>query len=205
MTCPSRSAMAAPRLHRRRQRRGPVRRAEDAGRADADRLEARRAGDDRRPRPRAHAHDQGEHGPQLEVCGEAPFYTLGPLTTDIAPGYDHITSGIGAAMIGWFGTRDALLRDAEGTPWPAEQAGREGRRDRLQDRRPCRGPGEGPSRRAVARQRLVQGALRVPLGRPVQPGAGPGHRACSFHDETLPKERTRWRTSVPCAAPSSAP
>jgi len=41
---------------------------------------------------------------QLAVCGEAPFYTLGPLTTDIAPGYDHITSGIGAAMIGWFGT-----------------------------------------------------------------------------------------------------
>ncbi|WP_133123876.1 phosphomethylpyrimidine synthase ThiC [Phyllobacterium zundukense] len=41
---------------------------------------------------------------QVAVCGEAPFYTLGPLTTDIAPGYDHITSGIGAAMIGWFGT-----------------------------------------------------------------------------------------------------
>jgi thiamine biosynthesis protein ThiC len=41
---------------------------------------------------------------QLALCGEAPFYTLGPLTTDIAPGYDHITSGIGAAMIGWFGT-----------------------------------------------------------------------------------------------------
>ena len=41
---------------------------------------------------------------QLETCKEAPFYTLGPLTTDIAPGYDHITSGIGAAMIGWFGT-----------------------------------------------------------------------------------------------------
>ena len=41
---------------------------------------------------------------QLEVCHEAPFYTLGPLTTDIAPGYDHITSAIGAAMIGWFGT-----------------------------------------------------------------------------------------------------
>jgi phosphomethylpyrimidine synthase len=44
---------------------------------------------------------------QLEWCGEAPFYTLGPLTTDVAPGYDHITSGIGAAMIGWYGT--ALL------------------------------------------------------------------------------------------------
>ncbi|MDK2768149.1 MAG: phosphomethylpyrimidine synthase ThiC [Sphingomonas sp.] len=41
---------------------------------------------------------------QLQACGEAPFYTLGPLTTDIAPGYDHITSGIGAAMIGWYGT-----------------------------------------------------------------------------------------------------
>ena len=40
---------------------------------------------------------------QLKVCGEAPFYTLGPLTTDIAPGYDHITSAIGAAMIGWYG------------------------------------------------------------------------------------------------------
>ncbi len=44
---------------------------------------------------------------QLEWCGEAPFYTLGPLTTDIAPGYDHLTSAIGAAMIGWYGT--ALL------------------------------------------------------------------------------------------------
>ena len=41
---------------------------------------------------------------QLAVCGEAPFYTLGPLTTDVAPGYDHITSAIGAAIIGWFGT-----------------------------------------------------------------------------------------------------
>jgi phosphomethylpyrimidine synthase len=41
---------------------------------------------------------------QLEACGEAPFYTLGPLVTDVAPGYDHITSAIGAAMIGWFGT-----------------------------------------------------------------------------------------------------
>ena len=41
---------------------------------------------------------------QMEVCHEAPFYTLGPLTTDVAPGYDHITSAIGAAMIGWWGT-----------------------------------------------------------------------------------------------------
>ena len=41
---------------------------------------------------------------EMAICGEAPFYTLGPLVTDIAPGYDHITSAIGAAMIGWFGT-----------------------------------------------------------------------------------------------------
>jgi phosphomethylpyrimidine synthase len=47
---------------------------------------------------------KGNMDKQLRECGEAPFYTLGPLTTDIAPGYDHITSGIGAAMIGWFGT-----------------------------------------------------------------------------------------------------
>ena len=40
---------------------------------------------------------------QLDICKEAPFYTLGPLTTDIAPGYDHITSAIGAAQIGWYG------------------------------------------------------------------------------------------------------
>src|SRR4051794_25012334 len=60
---------------------------------------------------------------QLEVCKEAPFYTLGPLTTDIAPGYDHITSAIGAAMIGWDGT--AMLRYAtpkEHLGFPARDA-----------------------------------------------------------------------------------
>ena len=81
----------------------PVRRTGNVGRTDEDRL----------------AHDvqvmiEGPgHVPmhmiqvnmekQLKECHEAPFYTLGPLTTDIAPGYDHITSGIGAAMIGWYG------------------------------------------------------------------------------------------------------
>ena len=52
---------------------------------------------------------------QLEVCQEAPFYTLGPLTTDIAPGYDHITSAIGAAMIGWYGTALSLIHISEPT------------------------------------------------------------------------------------------
>jgi phosphomethylpyrimidine synthase len=72
---------------------------------------------------------------QLAVCDEAPFYTLGPLTTDIAPGYDHITSAIGAAMIGWMGT--AMLCYVT----PKEHLGlptgrRQGRADRLQDRGP---------------------------------------------------------------------
>ena len=82
----------APRLHRRCQRCRAVRGARNAGRAHADRLGEGLPGDDRRPRPRADAQDQGEHGQAARACGEAPFYTLGPLTTDIAPGYDHITS-----------------------------------------------------------------------------------------------------------------
>ena len=130
------------------------------------------------PGPRADAPDQGEHGrAAASCCDEAPFYTLGPLTTDIAPGYDHITSAIGAAMIGWYGTRDALLRDAEGAPRPAEQGRREGRHHRLQDRRARRRPGQGPSGRADPRQRALEGALRVPLGGPVQPRPRSGHGA----------------------------
>ena len=94
----------AARLHRGRQRRGAVRRAAHAGGADEGRLGARRPDHDRGAGPRPHAQDQGEHRPPAGMCDEAPFYTLGPLTTDIAPGYDHITTAIGAAMIGWWGT-----------------------------------------------------------------------------------------------------
>ena len=81
---------------------------------------------------------------QLEWCHEAPFYTLGPLTTDIAPGYDHITSGIGAAMIGWYGC--AMLCYV--TPkehlglWPDEQDVKDGviLRTRLRRTRADTGP-----------------------------------------------------------------
>ena len=95
---------SASRLDRRRQRRGAVRRAEDAGRADHASPGVRRPGDERGPGhvPMHLIRENMEK--QLEWCDEAPFYTLGPLTTDIAPGYDHITSAIGAAMIGWYGT-----------------------------------------------------------------------------------------------------
>ena len=114
---------------------------------------------------------------QMELCHEAPFYTLGPLVTDIAPGYDHITSAIGAAMIGWFGT--AMLcyvtpKEHLGLPEPQ---GRQGRRDRLQDRGARRRPGQGPPGRADARRRAVARAVRVPLAGSVQPVARSGHRA----------------------------
>jgi phosphomethylpyrimidine synthase len=112
---------------------------------------------------------------QLACCDEAPFYTLGPLTTDIAPGYDHITSGIGAAMIGWFGCA-MLCYVPQGAPGAAEQGRRQDRHHHLQDRRPRGGPRQGPPGRADSRQRAEQGALRVSLGRPVQPRPRPGHR-----------------------------
>ena len=116
---------------------------------------------------------------QLKECGEAPFYTLGPLVTDIAPAYDHITSAIGAAMpdVGWFRHRNALLRDAEGASRPARQERRQRRRHRLQDRGARRRSGEGPPGRTAARRRLEPGAVRLPLGRSVQPLARPRHRA----------------------------
>jgi hypothetical protein len=118
---------------------------------------------------------------QLKACHEAPFYTLGPLTTDIAPGYDHITSAIGAAQIGWYGT--AMLCYVT----PKEHLGLPNKKD-VKDgimaykiAAHCRRPRQGASRRADPRQRDLQGALRVPLGRPVQP------RPRSRHGEGLPR------------------
>jgi phosphomethylpyrimidine synthase len=113
---------------------------------------------------------------QLAACGEAPFYTLGPLVTDIAPGYDHITSGIGAAMIGWFGT--AMLCYVT----PKEHLGLPDRDDvkvgvvtyklaaHAADLAKGHPAAKGPRRRAQPRP------LRVPLARPVQPQPRPRHR-----------------------------
>ena len=83
---------------------------------------------------------------QLKLTHEAPFYTLGPLTTDIAPGYDHITSAIGAAMIGWFGTAMLCYVTPKEHLGLAQREGRERRRHRLQDRGARRGPGQRASR-----------------------------------------------------------
>ena len=124
---------------------------------------------------------------QLETCGEAPFYTLGPLTTDIAPGYDHITSAIGAAMIGWYGT--AMLCYVT----PKEHLGLPNRDD---------------VREGVITYKIAAHAADLAKG---HPGAQlrddvlskarfefrwedqfnlsfDPHRAREFHDETLPQE-----------------
>ena len=124
---------------------------------------------------------------QLEWCDEAPFYTLGPLTTDIAPGYDHITSGIGAAMIGWYGT--AMLCYVT----PKEHLGLPNRED---------------VRTGVVTYKLAAHAADLAKGHPAAQwrdnaiskarfefrwedqfnlGLDP-HRAREYHDETLPQD-----------------
>ena len=114
---------------------------------------------------------------QLAECGEAPFYTLGPLTTDIAPGYDHITSAIGAAMIGWFGT--AMLCYVT----PKEHLGlpnREDVRDGIIAYKIAAHAADlakGHPGAQVRDNALEQGALRVPLGGPVQPRPRSGEGA----------------------------
>jgi phosphomethylpyrimidine synthase len=124
---------------------------------------------------------------QLRECGEAPFYTLGPLTTDIAPGYDHITSGIGAAMIGWFGT--AMLCYVT----PKEHLGLPDRED---------------VKTGVITYRIAAHAADLAKGHPaaqIRDDAVSRARfdfrwedqfnlsldpdtACAYHDETLPKD-----------------
>jgi phosphomethylpyrimidine synthase len=114
---------------------------------------------------------------ELEDCFEAPFYTLGPLTTDIAPGYDHITSAIGAAQIGWYGT--AMLCYVT----PKEHLG-------LPDKQDVRDGiitykiaahaadlAKGHPGAQLRDNALKQSALRVSLGRPVQPRPRPGKGA----------------------------
>ena len=114
---------------------------------------------------------------QLEWCHEAPFYTLGPLTTDIAPGYDHITSGIGAAMIGWYGC--AMLCYVT----PKEHLGLPDKKD-VKDgviaykiAAHAADLAKGHPGAQYRDNALEQGPLRVPLGRPVQPEPRPRDRA----------------------------
>ncbi len=114
---------------------------------------------------------------QLEWCSEAPFYTLGPLTTDIAPGYDHITSGIGAAVIGWYGTAMLCYVTPKEHLGPARPQRRQGRRHRLSHRGACRGSREGTSAGPGLGRCPVEGAFRVPVGGSVQLVTRSGDRA----------------------------
>ena len=141
---------------------------------------------------------------QMEWCHEAPFYTLGPLTTDIAPGYDHITSAIGAAVIGMHGTAMLCYVTPKEHLGPARPGRRQGRRHRLQDRRPRRRPGQGPPRRPGVGRRPVQGPLRVPLGRPVRAVARPRHGPVVPRRDPAGRRRPRRPTSARCAGRSSA-
>ena len=126
---------------------------------------------------------------QLAVCGEAPFYTLGPLTTDIAPGYDHITSAIGAAMIGWFGTAMlCYVTPKEHLGLPNRDDARRSRGDHLQDCRRTRPTWPRVTRRREARDDAVSRARfdfrwADQFNLSLDPDT-----ARSFHDETMPKE-----------------
>ena len=195
----------ASRFDCRRQRRSAVCRTRNARRVDQDRLGVRLPGDDRRPGPCADALDQGEHGQAARDCHEAPFYTLGPLTTDIAPGYDHITSAIGAAMIGWFGT--AMLCYVT----PKEHLGLPNKKD-VKDgviaykiaahaADLAKGhPGAQYRDNALSRKRASSSAGRIS-----STSRSTRKSRASIHDETLPAGRRQsWRISAPCAARTSA-
>jgi hypothetical protein len=133
------------------------------------------------PWARADAAHQGEHGAAAEILRRSAV--LHARAADdrhcagIRPHHERDRGGDDRLVR----HRDAVLRHPEGTPRAAEQEGRQGRNHRVQDRGACRRPCQGPPGRAGARQRAIQGALRVSLGRPVQP------RARSRHREGVPR------------------
>ena len=142
---------------------------------------------------------------QLKLTHEAPFYTLGPLTTDIAPGYDHITSAIGAAMIGWFGT--AMLCYVT----PKEHLGLPNAKDvkdgviayKIAAHAADLAKGHpGAQERDNA---LEQGPLRIPLGRSVQPQPGSDNRQRFPRRDPACRMAQSPRTSAACAVLSSVP
>ena len=147
---------------------------------------------------------RGERRLQQDWCHGAPFYTLGPLVTDIAPGYDHITSRHRRGHDRHARHRDALLRHAEGAPRPAEQGRREDRRDHLQARRARRRRRQGPPAAPAT------GTTRCRRRASSSAGATSSR---SRSTRTRPRPSTtrrcrprapRPRTSARCAARSSA-
>ena len=140
-----------------------------------------------------------------EMCDEAPFYTLGPLVTDIAPGYDHITSAIGAAMIGWHGA--SMLCYVT----PKEHLGLPNRDDvkaghhRLQNRGPRGRYRPSPARRPRPRRRAFPRPLHASTGTASSSFRSIRKRRAPCTTRRCPRRASRTRTSAPCAARSSAP
>ncbi len=119
---------------------------------------------------------------EKEMCHEAPFYTLGPLVTDIAPGYDHITSAIGAAMIGWYGASMLCYVTPKEHLGPAQPRGRQAGHHRLQDRRARRRYRAPPARRRAT--------ATTSFPAPATASTGTGSSSC----RSIPKPPARCTT-----------
>ena len=117
----------------------------------------------------------------------APFYTLGPLVTDIAPGYDHITIGDRRGHDRLARSLDALLRHSQGAPRPAQRERRQGRHDRLQDRRPRRRHRPAPPRRADRDDAISYARYTFDWEKQFALSLDP-ETARAMHDETLPDD-----------------
>ena len=195
----------APRLHRRRQRPRPVRRAGDAGRAHQDRLGQGLPGHDRRPRPRADAQDQDQHGQAAQGVRRGAVLHAGPAHHRHRAGLRPHHLGHRRRHDRLVRHRHALLRHAQGAPGAPQPRRRQGRRHHLPHRRPRRRPRQGPPGRAAARRRPRQGPLRVPLGGPVQPLPRPRHGARVPRRDAAQGGPQGRPLLLACAAPSSAP
>ena len=194
----------APRLAGRRQRRGADGRAAHARRAHAGGVEARRADHDRGPGPRADAPDPGQHGRAAAPVPRGAVLHAGPADDRHLARLRPHRQRDRRRDDRLDGHRDAVLRDAQGTPGPARSRRRQAGPDRLQDRRARGRRRQGPPGRPRARRRDEQGALRVPLARPVQPRRSTPTPRASSTTRRCPPRPPRRRTSAACAARSSA-
>ena len=194
----------APRLDRRRQRPRAVRGAGDARRAHPDRLEEGLPGDDRRPRPRAAAQDQDQHGQAAQGVRRGAVLHLGPAHHRHRAGLRPHHLGHRRRHDRLVRLRHALLRDAEGAPRPAEPRRRQGGRHHLQDLGARLRRRQGPPGGAASRRRAVSARASTSAGRTSSTsGSIPTPRA-NTTTRRCPRTRTRSRTSARCAARSSA-
>ena len=179
-------------------------RARDAGRADADRVEARRAGDDRGPRPRADAPDQGEHGRAAAALRRGAVLHARAADHRHRAGLrpHHQRDRRGDDRLVRHG--DALLRHAQGAPRPAEQDRRQGRHHGLQDRRARGRPRQGPSRARRSATTRCRRRASSSAGRTSSTSASIPTRRASSTTRRCRSTAPSSRTSARCAARTSA-